>query len=62
MIAQKGGNLVYDIRLINFFDDEADQGYYQDDELTSEELDEIQRKLNRGNNNLPGELAAEGQV
>lgn len=45
MIEQRGGNLVYDVRLDNFFDDEADQGYYEDLELSAEQLDEINRRL-----------------
>eukprot|EP00980_Cylindrotheca_fusiformis_P011099 scaffold2553_cov138-Cylindrotheca_fusiformis.AAC.7 len=53
MVAQRGGNLVYDIRLLNFFDDEADQGYYEDDELSAEEMEELQRRLNRSAGNLP---------
>jgi hypothetical protein len=63
MIAQRGGNLVYDIRLVNFFDDEADQGYYEDDELSAEELAELQRRLNRGGNSMPAvEALSEGQA
>lgn len=48
MIAQQGGNLVYDVRLEKVMDDEADQGYYEDLELTPEELEEIQNKLLKG--------------
>lgn len=48
MVEQRGGNLVYDIRLVKVFDDEADQGYYDDLELSPEELEEIQNRLNRG--------------
>lgn len=48
MIAQQGGNLVYDVRLLNFFDDEADQGYYEDEELSRDDFEEIKRRLNRG--------------
>jgi len=49
MVAQRGGNLVYDIQLERFFDDEADQGYYQDDEISPEEFAELNRRLNRKN-------------
>jgi hypothetical protein len=48
MIAQQGGSLVYDVRLLNFFDDEADQGYYEDEELSVDDFEEIKRRLNRG--------------
>lgn len=52
MIVQRGGNLVYDVQLLNFFDDEADQGYYEDEELSAEEFEEIQRRLNRSGSNI----------
>ena len=29
MIKQRGGNLIYDIKLQTVIDDEADQGYYE---------------------------------
>ena len=45
MVTQRGGNLVYDVRLENYFDDEADQGYYDDAELSKEELEELERRL-----------------
>lgn len=47
MVEQRGGNLVYDVRLERVFDDEADQGYYEDLELSQEQLDAIQNKLVR---------------
>ena len=48
MIDQRGGNLVYDVRLEKVMDDEADQGYYDDAELSAEELEEIQQRLQKG--------------
>jgi FKBP-type peptidyl-prolyl cis-trans isomerase len=48
MVTQRGGNLVYDVRLEDFFDDEADQGYYEDLELSPEDLEELQNRLIRG--------------
>jgi FKBP-type peptidyl-prolyl cis-trans isomerase len=45
MITQKGGNLVYDVRLERVIDDEADQGYYEDEELSEEEMDELRKRL-----------------
>jgi len=52
MVEQRGGNLIYDVKLERFFDDEADQGYYQDDEISPEEFAELNRRLNRKNNAL----------
>lgn len=49
MVRQRGGNLIYDVQLERFFDDEADQGYYQDDEISPEEFAELNRRLNRKN-------------
>lgn len=49
MVAQRGGNLIYDVQLERFFDDEADQGYYTDDEISQEEFAELNRRLNRNN-------------
>jgi len=48
MVEQQGGNLVYDVRLEKVIDDEADQGYYDDAELSEEEMAELQEKLLKG--------------
>jgi hypothetical protein len=45
MITQRGGNLIYDVRLERFFDDEADQGYYEDLEISPEERAELESRL-----------------
>jgi hypothetical protein len=45
MIVQRGGNLIYDVRLERFFDDEADQGYYQDLDISPEEREQIELRL-----------------
>jgi hypothetical protein len=45
MIAQRGGTLIYDVRLERFFDDEADQGYYQDLDITPEEREQLELRL-----------------
>ena len=45
MVEQQGGNLVYDITLTKIFDDEADQGYYDDDSLSPEEFAALQQNL-----------------
>lgn len=47
MITQRGGNLIYDVRLESFFDDEADQGYYEDDEISPEERAELESRIQR---------------
>ena len=60
MVEQQGGNLIYDVQLERFFDDEADQGYYQDDEISPEEFAELNRRLNRKNANDGGVLGAVG--
>jgi hypothetical protein len=36
MVEQRGGNLIYDVQLLNVIDDEADQGYYDDFSLTED--------------------------
>jgi hypothetical protein len=50
MVEQQGGNLVYDVRLEKVIDDEADQGYYDDAELSPEAMAELQEKLLKGRN------------
>jgi hypothetical protein len=57
MVEQRGGNLVYDVRLERVFDDEADQGYYDDAELSPEELEAIQNKLVKGRASRQGQDA-----
>lgn len=47
MVDERGGNLIYDVRLVRVLDDEADQGYYEDAELTPEQLEELQNRLIR---------------
>ena len=46
MITQRGGNLIYDVELKSVFDDEADQGYYDDESPSPEELEQINRLFN----------------
>jgi FKBP-type peptidyl-prolyl cis-trans isomerase len=55
MVTQRGGNLVYDVRLESFFDDEADQGYYEDDEISPEERAELESRLQISNRSRGGE-------
>jgi FKBP-type peptidyl-prolyl cis-trans isomerase len=45
MVEQQGGNLVYDVTLTKIFDNEADQGYYEDESLSPEEFAALQQNL-----------------
>jgi len=45
MIARRGGNIVVDVTLRAVFDDEADQGYYQDDSLSPDDFDTLKTNL-----------------
>lgn len=52
-----------DIELLDAFDDEADQGYYEDEAVTPEQLQEIVQETGRFSGGvplekLPGQLAA----
>jgi len=48
MVTQRSGNLIFDVRLKDFFDDEADQGYYEDENPTQAEIDQIFNNLAKG--------------
>ncbi|KAG7338874.1 peptidyl-prolyl cis-trans isomerase [Nitzschia inconspicua] len=62
MIAQRGGNLIYDVRLERFFDDEADQGYYEDLDILPEERAELElRLMKRKQGETPEVLDAVGE-
>ncbi|CAM9897851.1 unnamed protein product [Ectocarpus sp. 4 AP-2014] len=57
------GELVMDIELLDAFDDEADQGYYEDTAVTPEQLQDIVRETGRFSGGqpmekLPGQLAS----
>lgn len=45
MIEVKAGNVVIDVELKNIMDDEADQGYYEDDSLTPDEFNQLRANL-----------------
>jgi len=47
MIALKGGNVVMEVELLNVLDDEADQGYYQDESLSPEQFETLKNNLQR---------------
>lgn len=45
MIAMKAGQVVIDVEIKNIMDDEADQGYYEDDSLTPDEFNQLRANL-----------------
>lgn len=60
------GELVMDVELLDVFDDEADQGYYEDATPTLEQLEEIMAETGRftgggGFEKLPGQMAVPKQ-
>lgn len=57
MIAQRGGNLVFEVELKSVIDDEADQGYYEDASPTPEEFEKL--KLNFQEKNAAANVARE---
>jgi hypothetical protein len=53
MVEVRGGNVVFDVELRSIVEDEADQGYYEDDSLTPEQFNtlrmNLQQKAKEGN-------------
>lgn len=47
MVEQRGGNVIFDVELKSFIDDEADQGYYEDASLTPEQFDTLRTNLQK---------------
>ena len=45
MVAQRGGNLIYDVEMVRVVDDEADQGYYEDLSLTEEQFNTLRDNI-----------------
>ena len=45
MIERQGGRVIFDVELISVRDDEADQGYYDDDSLSPEEFNTLRMNL-----------------
>lgn len=55
------GELVMDVELLEAFDDEADQGYYEDETVSAEQLQEIVQEAGpfsagKGFEKLPGQM------
>mmetsp|Transcript_12477 Transcript_12477/g.18311 ORF Transcript_12477/g.18311 Transcript_12477/m.18311 type:complete len:233 (-) Transcript_12477:78-776(-) len=48
MVEKRGGNLIYDVELRLVRDDEADQGYYDDQSLTEEQQKTLMENINGG--------------
>eukprot|EP00904_Undaria_pinnatifida_P002081 jgi/Undpi1/11874/HiC_scaffold_4.g01573.m1 len=57
----KKGELVMDVDLLDVFDDEADQGYYEDETVSIEELQDIVDQTGRFSGGMPFEKLP-GQV
>lgn len=47
MITLSGGTIIFEVQLLSAMDDEADQGYYQDDSLTPEEFETLRTNMQR---------------
>jgi len=47
MVDMKGGNFVFDVEIKSIIEDEADQGYYNDDSLTPEEFQILRTNLEK---------------
>ena len=45
MVEVKGGNLIFDVEMKNLMEDEADQGYYDDDSLSPEDFDRLRDNI-----------------
>ncbi|CAM9285664.1 unnamed protein product, partial [Choristocarpus tenellus] len=56
-----GGEFVLDVELFDCFDDEADQGYYEDEVFSDEELEEALRETSKFTGGMPFEQLP-GQV
>lgn len=55
MIEVKGGNVIFDVEMRSVIEDEADQGYYDDDSLSPDDFNTLR-------NNLESSRAAGGNV
>jgi FKBP-type peptidyl-prolyl cis-trans isomerase len=45
MVELKGGNVVFDVEMRSIIEDEADQGYYDDDSLSPEDFNTLRQNL-----------------
>lgn len=45
MVEARAGNIVMDVELKNVLDDEADQGYYEDDSISPEDFNTLRSNL-----------------
>jgi hypothetical protein len=51
MVASKNGQIIFDVYLKKVFDDEADQGYYNDRSLTPDEFNTLRENLEKSQRN-----------
>ncbi|KAL3796859.1 hypothetical protein HJC23_008812 [Cyclotella cryptica] len=47
MIEVKGGNVIFDVEMRSVIEDEADQGYYEDESLSPEDFNTLRQNLER---------------
>lgn len=45
MVKVRGGSLIFEVELLMVRDDEADQGYYEDDSMTPEDFNTLRMNL-----------------
>lgn len=45
MVEVKGGNLIFDVEMRSIMEDEADQGYYDDDSLSPEDFERLRENI-----------------
>mmetsp|Transcript_5929 Transcript_5929/g.9948 ORF Transcript_5929/g.9948 Transcript_5929/m.9948 type:complete len:290 (-) Transcript_5929:9-878(-) len=45
MVEVKGGNLIFDVEMKSIIEDEADQGYYDDDSLSPEDFERLRENI-----------------
>ena len=47
MVEVKGGNLIFDVEMRSIIEDEADQGYYDDESLSPEDFNTLRQNLEK---------------
>ena len=45
MVELKGGNTIFDVEMKSILEDEADQGYYDDESLSPEDFNTLRQNL-----------------
>ena len=62
MVTVAGGTLIYQVKLLQVLDDEADQGYYSDNSLTPQDFETLRENLRRKGNEQLRQQAAENSL